>query len=79
MSSKRIDSGTSTWVKPEWIRAAYSVAPTPQVRALFAPPMQVCESVAWMKSPGSTMCVRASSWQMPGETPAVDEKSRTPV
>ena len=29
VSSKRIDSGTSTKVKPDLTRAAYSVAPTP--------------------------------------------------
>ena len=28
-SSKRIDSGTTTKVKPAWMRAAYSVVPTP--------------------------------------------------
>ena len=69
-SSKRIDSGTSTWVKPAWTSAAYSVAPTPQVSALLAPPMQVWLSVACTKSPGETMRVRATSWQMPGETPS---------
>ena len=82
-SSKRIDSETSICVKPEWTRFAYSVAPTPQASALFTPPMQVCESVAWMKSPGSMMNSRATSWQMPGETlpPAKEtaEKSRHSV
>ena len=29
--------------------------------------MQVWLSVAWMKSPGSMMYSRATSWQMPGE------------
>ena len=78
-SSKRIDSGTSTWVKPECTRFAYSVAPTPQARALLTPPMQVWLSVAWMKSPGSIICSRATSWQMPGEIRSLAEKSRTPV
>ena len=32
MSSKRIDSGTLTKVKPALTRLAYSVAPTPHVR-----------------------------------------------
>ncbi len=41
--------------------------------------MQVWLSVAWMKSPGSMMRSRATSWQMPGETPSFAEKSRTPV
>src|ERR1041384_7028002 len=51
------------------MRAAYSVAPTPQASAPEAPPMQVCESVAWTKSPGSISCSRATWWQMPGDTP----------
>ncbi len=60
MSSNRIDSGTSTNVKPECTRAAYSVAPTPYARAPTAPPMQVWLSVAWMKSPGSRILSRAT-------------------
>ena len=32
--------------------------------------MQVWLSVAWMKSPGSMICSRATLWQMPGETPS---------
>ena len=46
VSSKRIDSDTSTVVKPECTRFAYSVAPTPHASALFTPPMQVWLSVA---------------------------------
>ncbi len=69
VSSKRIDSGTCTKVKPAWINPAYSVAPTPQASALFPPPMQVWLSVAWTKSPGSTNCSRATWWQIPGDTP----------
>ena len=59
-SSKRIDSGTFTNVKPADTRFAYSVAPTPQVNAFDAPPMQVCESVAWMKSETSMNSSRAT-------------------
>ena len=79
VSSKRIDSGTSTMVKPACTRLAYSVAPTPQARALLTPPMQVWLSVAWMKSPGSTRYSRATSWQIPGDTRSLAEKSRVPV
>ena len=50
VNSKRIDSGTLTNVNPALTKLAYSVEPTPQVSALEAPPMQVCESVAWIKS-----------------------------
>jgi hypothetical protein len=55
---------------------AYSVAPTPHASALLPPPMQVWLSVAWMKSPGSTNCSRATWWQMPGETPSLAPSSR---
>ena len=41
--------------------------------------MQVCESVAWMKSPGSIIFSRATVWQMPGETPSFARNERTPV
>jgi hypothetical protein len=78
-SSKRIDSGTSIGVNPQYSSAAYSVAPTPQASAPEAPPMQVWLSVAWMKSPGSMICSRATWWQMPGDTPPTALKLRTPV
>ena len=79
VSSKRIDSGTTMNVKPAFTSAAYSVAPTPYASAPTEPPMQVCESVAWMKSPGSMIFSRAIVWQMPGEMPSTAEKSCTPV
>ncbi len=41
--------------------------------------MHVWLSVAWMKSPGSMICSRATWWQMPGETPFTALKLRTPV
>ena len=41
--------------------------------------MQVWLSVAWMKSPGSMICSRATWWQMPGDTPSRALKLRTPV
>ena len=56
-------------------RAGRSIA-TAYVRAASAPdapPMQVCESVAWTKSPGSISCSRATWWQMPGDTPSIAE------
>ena len=59
-SSKRIDSGTLTNVKPADTKFAYSVAPTPQVNAFDAPPIQVWESVAWMKSETSMNSSRAT-------------------
>ena len=59
-SSNRIDSGTLTNVNPAETRLAYSVAPTPQVNAFDAPPMQVWESVAWMKSDTSINSSRAT-------------------
>ena len=39
----------------------------------------MCESVAWMKSPGSIIFSRATVWQMPGDTPSFARNARTPV
>ena len=64
-------------MNPAWTSAAYSVAPTPQVSALLPPPMHVWLSVAWMKSPGSSIRSRATWWQMPGLTPFVAANEST--